>query len=109
LGSDVAKRAAWLLFRARLDPASPLYRCPQVLFAHDEFVTVVRRGSAHPCPAHVLDAKGKCKRCDGGGSIWPLAEWSLAEQERIMIAASAEWCPDVPIKVESMITDRYKK
>jgi hypothetical protein len=34
---------------------------------------------------------------------------ALAEQERIMIAASAALCPDVPMKVESEIADRFKK
>ncbi len=82
LGSDVAMSAGWSLFRAQLDPASPLYRCPQVLMAHDEFVTVVPRR---------------------------IAKTALAEQERIMIASSNRWCPDVPMKVESHIVDRYQK
>lgn len=111
-GSVVAKQAGWDLFLAGLDPTSPLHGCYQVLMAHDEYVTVMRAGSPVPCPAHVVPTKGKCKRCGvsgGTGRIWPVAERALAEQERVMIAASAQWCPDVPMKVESMLRDRYTK
>ncbi len=79
LGADVAKHAAWLLFCAGLDPASPMYGCEQVLFEHDAFVTA-------------LDAEAQ-----------------LAEQERIMIAASRDVCPDVPMKVDSWIGERFRK
>lgn len=82
LGADVAKIALWELFCAGLDPASPLFGCYQVMFEHDAYVTVAppERAAA-----------------------------ALAEQERIMIAASAALCPDVPMKVESEIADRFKK
>lgn len=82
LGSDVSKRSLWRLFEASLDPTSLLYRCPQVLTVHDEHVTV--------CP----DDR---------------AAEALHEQERIMIAAAAEYCPDVPIKVESALAKNYCK
>lgn len=111
-GAVVAKLAGWELFLAGLEPASPLFRCYQALMAHDEYVTVVRTGTPIPCPAHVEDERGRCKRCavsGGGGLIWPTAEAALHEQERLMIAASNTVCPDVPMKVESMIVDRYTK
>ncbi len=53
-----------------------------VLFVHDEIVT--------ECPEH-------------------LALEHAAEQERIMIGALAELCPDVPGGVETMITTCYTK
>lgn len=84
LAAVAAGEALWQLWRASLDPNSPLYGYPtsQVLFVHDENVSEV--------PVH-------------------LAEAALDLQERIMIAAFAKWCPDVPISVESCISERYKK
>lgn len=95
LAADAAKLALWWLWRAGVDPSSPLFgglpvvradgNVPltgQCLFVHDENVTAVRR---------------------------EVAEAAKAEQERIMVAAFAHWCPDVPIKVESTIAERYTK
>lgn len=82
LGADVAKHAAWELLNAGLDPSSPMAGCYQVMFEHDAYVTV---SPIERAPA------------------------VLAEQERIMIAASAYYCPDVPMKVESTIAERYAK
>lgn len=82
LGAMAAKRSLWRLFVAGLDPRSPLHGCYQVLFVHDEHVTVAPTERA---------------------------EAALAEQERIMIASAAEVCPDVPIGVESTISERYEK
>ncbi len=82
LAADAAKTALWDLWLAGFDPASPLFGCTQRLFAHDENVT-----------AAPIDR----------------AEAARDEQERIMINAFAQWCPDVPIKVESSIVERYKK
>ncbi len=82
LAASAAKLALWWLWLAGRDPDSPLFGCYQVLFVHDENVT--------ECPAD-------------------RAEAVLAEQERIMIAAVAVWCPDVPISVDSQIVERYCK
>lgn len=108
-GAVVAKQAGWDLFLAGLDPTSPLHGVYQVLMAHDEYVSVMRCGQPVPCPEHTGP---KCKRCKISGStghIWPTAEQQLAEQERIMVAASDRWNPNVPMKVESMLRDRYTK
>jgi hypothetical protein len=77
-----AKIALWRLWRAQYDPSSPLRGCPQLLFVHDENVT----------------------QCTPDR-----AEEVKAEQERIMIEAFAEVCPDVPIRVDSHIASRYTK
>jgi hypothetical protein len=76
-----AKIALWRLWLAQYRPG-PLKGCPQVLFVHDENVT----------------------QCTPDR-----AEEVKAEQERIMIEAFAKVCPDVPIRVESSIRDRYTK
>lgn len=96
LGSDVAKLALWYLFLAGLDPRSPLYRCPQIIFAHDEHVTAI--------PRRLVVAKGFDKK---NNPI--LTSPCVDEQERLMIEASRYWCPDVPMKVESKIVERYTK
>lgn len=102
LGADVAKLAAWLLFCAGLDPASPLYGCYQVLFEHDAFVTVIDQDPAHiDWPKGTATAAAGSCRCRGCTQ--------LAEQERIMIYASSVLCPDVPMRVESWIDERYRK
>jgi hypothetical protein len=82
LGAYVAKRAGWKLFRASFDPASPLFGTYQWIFVHDEFGTV--------CPI------GR------GAEV-------AAEQERLMIEAAGELCPDVRIGVETVISDRGAK
>ncbi|MBK6920532.1 MAG: hypothetical protein IPH07_24240 [Deltaproteobacteria bacterium] len=93
--SDAAKEALYWLLRAQYDPTSPMFgghaamRDPslrpsvyQCLFVHDENVTVA--------PAE-------------------RAQSVLAEQRRIMIAAFANWCPQVPIQTEDHIIERYAK
>ncbi len=82
LGAYIAKRSLWKLFCASIDPSSPLHGVFQILFVHDEHVSV--------CPI------GR------GVTVIP-------EQERLMIEASSELAPDVPIKIESTITRRYGK
>lgn len=82
LAALAAKQALWWLFRAGLDPASPLFGCYQVLFVHDEYVTAVPHGRE---------------------------EEARAEQERIIVAACSHWTPDVPILVDSSIVQRYGK
>lgn len=95
LAADAAGDALWCLWVAALDSTSPLYgglpvvradgtvpTTGGVLFVHDEIVTQVRADRA--------------------------AE-ALVEQERIMIEAFGRWCPDVPISVESHISERYGK
>lgn len=101
-GATVAKRAAWLLFLAGLDPASPLYGCYQLLFEHDAFATAIPIDPAHvpwdKGVARAADAACRCRSCD-----------ALREQDRLMIAASNEICPDVPMTVESALHERYTK
>lgn len=95
LAADAAKLSLWWLWLAEQDPRSPLFggqplvrpdgNLPvegQCLFVHDEHVTVIEASRA---------------------------EAAKAEQERIMVAAFQHWCPDVPIKVESVISERYTK
>jgi hypothetical protein len=92
-GASVAKLALWWLFLATLDPRSPLFGCPQVLFVHDENVTVIPRRLVHTVEM-------------AGRSI--LRSPALDEQERIMIAC----CGRVPRRsdrVESTIVERYTK
>lgn len=105
LGADVAKLAAWRLFCAGLDPSSPLHGCYQVLFEHDAYVTVI------PSEGHVAWPKGVANAADAvrTGACTCRGCRALAEQERIMIASSATFCPDVPMKVESSNDERYKK
>ena len=88
-------RSLWSLWIAGLDSTSPLFgglpvvrpdgtvpTMGGVLFVHDEIVTQVPRERAKE---------------------------ALAEQERIMIEAFGRWCPDVPIGVDSYISERYEK
>lgn len=82
LAAAAAGTALWRLLRAGLDPASPLFGSYQVLFVHDENLTE---------------------------SPEERAEAAMAEQDRIMIEAFGEWCPDVRIKVDSKIMHRYEK
>lgn len=100
LAADGAKTALWWLWLAQHDRGSPLYACPQVLFVHDENVTVVPRDPKHEPwakdVARASDAACGCRSCD-----------ALREQERIMIGAFAVWCPDVPVRVESSLLERY--
>lgn len=83
LAADAGKDCLWRLAVAmHREPASPLYGARQVLFVHDENVIECRR-----------------ERADG----------VAAELESIMIDTYRKWCPDVPIKVEIGIRDRYGK
>jgi hypothetical protein len=82
LAADGAKEGLWRLFVATLTPSSALFGARQLLFVHDENVTQARLERAQE---------------------------ARAEQDRIMIAAFARWCPDVPVKVKSTITDCYQK
>jgi len=82
LAIDLAGDALWQLFLAGMDPGSPMHGAYQVLFVHDENVTVAPRDRAEA----VRD-----------------------EQERIMVEAGRRWCPDVPVRVESKIAERYCK
>lgn len=78
----VAKESLWYLFRASLEPTSPLYGCPGVLFVHDENVAIAPSDRA---------------------------EAAAREQERLMVAAFKRWCPDITISVDSTIVERYGK
>ena len=121
LAADAAKDAMWRLWRAGLDPALPLFvggliqpsgklsDAGEVLFVHDENVRAVLKGETHQCEACGGARGQKCSTCYGLGYRSPRAEAARDEQERIMIEAFGAWCPDVPIKVESSITERYTK
>lgn len=84
LAAACAKDSLWRLWREGSDPSlgSPLYGSHQVLFVHDEHVTECEASSAE----RVRD-----------------------RQEEIMVDAFAGLCPDVPVRVESSIVDRYQK
>ena len=83
LAALIAKTSLWYLFRAGLEPSSPMFGAYQVLFVHDENVTVCRREHAEAV-AH--------------------------EQERLMTLAAAAWMPDIRCNVRgSAILDRYGK
>jgi hypothetical protein len=79
----IAKLSLWYLFRAGLEPSSPMFGAYQVLFVHDENVTVCRREAA---------------------------EQVAREQERLMTLAASVYMPDVRCVVAgSAILDRYGK
>jgi DNA polymerase-1 len=82
LAADGALEGVWRLFVASLTPSSALYGYQPLLFVHDENVGQIR--SERAAAAKV-------------------------EKERIMIAAFGQWCPNVPVKVETTVTDRYVK
>lgn len=82
LAATAAKQAMWDLWRAQLDHRSALYGSHQVLFVHDEIVLETPEDRA---------------------------DEALAEQSRIMIAAFAKWCPDVPVRTEGHVLERYTK
>lgn len=106
LGADVAKLAAWLLFCAGLDEGSPLFGCYQILFEHDAFSTVIDGSADHrKWPKHIVNATAAI----AAGACSCLGCRQLAEQERLMIYASAQLCPDVPMKIESTNDERYRK
>lgn len=106
LGADVAKLAAWLLFCAGLDPASPLFGCYQILFEHDAFSTVIDGSADHKAwPKSIVNATAAI----ASGACACLGCRQLAEQERLMIVAAGMLCPDVPMKVESTNAERYAK
>jgi hypothetical protein len=82
LAQDGAGAALWLLDELQRDPRSARAQAGAytALFVHDEIVT------ACP-PEHVAAVQ--------------------AEQEHVMITAFAPWCPDIPITVETQVSDRY--
>lgn len=82
LAADAAKHTMWQLVKAMANRSSPLSGCHQVLFVHDE---------------NVIEAPAD------------RAEEAKHELERIMKAGFLDYCPDVPIGVESKITHRYCK
>lgn len=83
LGALIAKLSLWYLFRAGLEPSSPMFGAYQVLFVHDSNLTVCRREHA---------------------------EAVAREQERLMTLAAAAYMPDVRCVVKgSAILDRYGK
>lgn len=83
LGSDVAKLAGWLLFKAcYVDESSPLYGARIVLFVHDQFLIEV---DEHRAVA------------------------AAAETERLMNLAGEIVLPDCPVKCEPILARRYSK
>jgi len=85
LTADGAKRAMWLITNeCYLDTSSPLYGCRPVLFIHDEFGLEV--------PADYARARPAAKRLSD-----------------LMVQGMAEFVPDVPIKAEAALMERWYK
>lgn len=83
LGSDVAKLAGWLIFKAcYVDRSSPLFGARIVLFVHDQFMVEIEESRA------VAGA---------------------AEVERLMNLAGSTVLPDVPVRCEPILARRYSK
>jgi len=83
--ADGAKRAMWLISKAcYLDEDDPLYGCRPFVFIHDEFGLEV--------PADYTRARPAAKR--------------LSE---LMVQGMAEFVPDVPIKAEAALMERWYK
>jgi DNA polymerase-1 len=87
LGSDCAKRAAWLIARAcYAEPRSPLFGSRPVAFVHDEFILEVANG--------------------------PTAHDAAYELARLMVEGANPYLPDVPIptaKMEPVLMTRWSK
>lgn len=87
LGSDCAKRAAWLLAKACYeDRGSPLFNARVVAFVHDEYIAEVDDG--------------------------PGAHAAAYELARLMAVGANEFLPDVPIplaKMEPVLMRRWSK
>lgn len=88
LGSDCAKRAAFLIADAEYaQPTSPLYGCRSVAFIHDEFIVEV------PDDLDRADAAAR-------------------ELARLMVVGANEYLPDVPMslsKMEPLLMRRWSK
>jgi hypothetical protein len=83
LTADASKDCLWrLAVEMYTDPSSDLYGARQPLFVHDENVLECPRAAADKVAARL---------------------------ERVMIDVYADWCPDVPIKVDIHIAERYGK
>lgn len=82
LASAIAKTALWELWLDMHARPSPLNGSWGLMFIHDENVSEVP-----------LDK----------------AEAACQKQTEIMIAAARHWCPDVPIGVDSHLSERYDK
>ena len=80
--ADAALDGVWRLFVASLTPSSALYGAQPLLFVHDSNLCQVRTERA------------------AGAKV---------EQERLMKESFGRWCPDVPVKVKTTVTDRYVK
>lgn len=84
LGAAVAKRACWLVSRAcYAERDSVMYDSRIVNFVHDELIG----------------------ECDDG----PRAHDVAKELERLMVAAAAEYMPDVPAKAPPLLSDCWSK
>ncbi len=84
LTADGAKAALYAVSRAcYYDKSSPMYGCSHpVLFVHDEILTEVRRAQAHD---------------------------AAKEMERIMVEAYRQFTPDVLVKADAHLMDRWSK
>jgi hypothetical protein len=83
LAADAAKDCLWRIACAQwIEPESPLYGTHQAMFVHDE---------------NVLESPAQ------------QAESARVGLDKVMIETFADWCPDVPIKVESHVAERYDK
>lgn len=85
LAARGAKEAMWLLLKAcYVEEDSPLYGCRPVMFIHDEFIVEV---PADPQRAHAASA----------------------ELQRIMELGMNAFVPDVPVKTEPTLMERWYK
>lgn len=84
LVADGAKRALWHLTRSCYLPGSPLSGCRMVAFIHDEVIVEV--------PADLDKARAAAK-----------------EIERLLIKGMSEYVPDVPIKADAHLMERWYK
>ncbi len=83
-GSDVANAAGFLISRAcYADPSSPLYGSRIVNFVHDEFIVETPEG--------------------------PGAAAAAEELSRLMVAAAADWIPNVKIEAEPLLMASWSK
>jgi hypothetical protein len=87
LGADVAKLALWLVWKAtmglsELGEADPLYGCRIVNFVHDSIMTEAPRARAHA---------------------------AAVRQKELMDLAGRLVLPDVPVKADMLVTERWSK
>lgn len=83
LAARMMKDALWRVAKAcYVDESSPLYECRPTLFCHDEIISELPEAVAHE---------------------------AAFEQSRLMNAAAAYWCPDIPVDARPALQRRWFK